>query len=67
MKTSCPNCAAEVEFRYDDSFVRICGHCRNAVLRTGRGIESLGRVADVMPFDSPLRPPANRRSRWSGM
>jgi hypothetical protein len=55
VKTSCPNCGAEVEFRYDDSFVRICGHCRSAVLRTDRGIESLGRVADLMPIDSPLR------------
>ena len=55
MKTACPNCGAEVEFRYDDSFVRICGHCRNAVQRSDRGIETLGKVADLVPIDSPLK------------
>jgi hypothetical protein len=44
-----------VEFRYDDSFVRVCGHCRAAVVRTDRGVESLGRVADLAPSQSPLR------------
>ena len=55
MKTACPTCGAEVEFRYDDSFVRICDHCRSAVVRSDRGIETLGRVADLMPMDSPLK------------
>jgi hypothetical protein len=51
---ACPTCGVEVEFRYDDSFVRVCGHCRAAVLRTDRGLESLGKVADLVPMDSPL-------------
>ena len=55
MKTSCPNCGAEIEFRYDDSFVRICSHCNHAVERTDRGLETLGKVADLVPIDSPLR------------
>jgi hypothetical protein len=55
VKTACPTCGAEVEFRYDDSFVRVCGHCRAAVVRTDRGVESLGRVADLAPSESPLR------------
>jgi hypothetical protein len=55
MMASCPNCGGDVEFRFDDSFVRVCGHCRNAVLRTDRGIDSLGQVADLVPIDSPLR------------
>lgn len=54
MRTPCPNCGADVEFRYDDSFVRVCDHCRNAVLRTDRGVETLGRVADLVPMESPL-------------
>jgi hypothetical protein len=55
MKTACPNCGADIEFRYDDSFVRVCGNCRNAVVRTDRGVDSLGKVADLVPLDSPLR------------
>ncbi len=55
MKTACPNCGGEVEFRFDDSFVRICDHCKSAVLRTDRDVESLGKVGDLMPTDSPLK------------
>jgi hypothetical protein len=55
VKTACPNCGAEIEFRYDDSFVRICSHCRNAVERTDRGLDTLGKVADLVPIDSPLK------------
>lgn len=55
MKANCPTCNAEVEFRFDDSFVRICGSCRSAVLRGDRGVETLGKVADLVPTESPLR------------
>ena len=55
MRTTCPNCGAAIEFRYDDSFVRVCGHCNFAVQRTDRGVESLGKVADLAPIESPLR------------
>jgi Domain of unknown function (DUF4178) len=54
MMAACPQCAAPIEFRFDDSFVRVCGHCRAAVARTDRGLETLGKVADLTPFDSPL-------------
>jgi len=54
MKTRCPQCGAEIEFRFDDSFVRVCASCRSAVARTDRGIETLGKIADLAPLDSPL-------------
>jgi Domain of unknown function (DUF4178) len=54
MKTDCPQCGAEIEFRFDDSFVRVCSHCRAAVARTDRGFETLGKVAGLMPIESPL-------------
>jgi hypothetical protein len=54
MIAACPNCGASVEFRYDDSFVRVCDHCAHAVLRGDRGIETLGKVADLTPIESPL-------------
>lgn len=66
MTVACPTCGAEVEFRYDDSFVRVCGHCRSAVVRTDRGVETLGRFADLMPIDSPLRLFAEGRSGTTG-
>ncbi|MFT3699807.1 MAG: DUF4178 domain-containing protein [Kofleriaceae bacterium] len=54
MRTNCPNCGAPIEFRYDDSFVRVCPSCTHSVLRTDRGVESLGKVADLAPIESPL-------------
>ena len=55
MIVRCPTCGADVEFRYDDSFVRVCGHCRSAVVRTDRGPETLGKFADLIPIQSPLQ------------
>ena len=54
MIVRCPTCGAEVEFRFDDSFVRVCSHCRSAVVRTDRGVDTLGRFADLVPIASPL-------------
>jgi hypothetical protein len=54
MKTECPQCGAEIEFRFDDSFLRVCGHCRSAVARTDRDVETLGTFADLVPMQSPL-------------
>lgn len=55
MIVGCPTCGAAVEFRYDDSFVRVCSHCRAAVVRTDRGVDTLGRFADLIPIESALR------------
>lgn len=54
MKVACPTCGADVDFRYDDSFVRVCASCRAAVVRGDRGVVTLGKVADLAPTASPL-------------
>ncbi|MEZ4400583.1 MAG: DUF4178 domain-containing protein [Kofleriaceae bacterium] len=64
MKVGCPTCGAEVEFRYDDSFVRVCDSCQAAVVRGDRGVETLGKVADLVPTASPLALFAD--GRWAG-
>ncbi len=63
LSAACPNCGAPVEFRFDDSFVRICDSCHSAVLRTDRGVETLGQFADLAPIESPLRLFAEGRDR----
>ena len=63
MIADCPNCHAPVEFRFDDSLVRVCEHCHSAVLRTDRGVESLGQFADLVPIESPLRLFADGKDR----
>lgn len=54
MKLFCPSCGSPVEFRYDDSFVRVCASCRSAIVRTDRGIDTFGQVADLTPTRSGL-------------
>lgn len=54
MKLFCPSCGSPLEFRYDDSFVRVCPACRSAIARTDRGIDSLGQFADLAPSGSGL-------------
>lgn len=54
MKVFCPSCGSPVEFRYDDSFVRVCASCRSALVRTDRGIDTFGQVADLTPTRSGL-------------
>jgi hypothetical protein len=43
-----------VEFRYDDSFVRVCSYCNAVVGRSDRGFQSLGRMGDLAASGSPL-------------
>ncbi len=54
MKLFCPSCGSPLEFRYDDSFVRVCASCRAAIVRTDRGIDTFGQVADLTPARSGL-------------
>jgi hypothetical protein len=64
VKLFCPSCGAALEFRFDDSFVRVCGSCRSAIARTDRGIDTLGQFADLAPSASGLTLPA--AGRWQG-
>lgn len=64
MKVFCPSCGSAVEFRYDDSFVRVCGSCRSAIVRTDRGIDTFGQLADLTPSSSGLA--VDDAGRWGG-
>jgi hypothetical protein len=64
VKLFCPSCGAALEFRFDDSFVRVCGSCRSAIARTDRGIDTLGQFADRAPTASGLT--LSTVGRWQG-
>lgn len=55
LKAQCPSCAAPIEFKAGSTIVVICPYCRSAVARTDRGLEDLGKVAEIMDSQSPLR------------
>ncbi len=54
LQANCPACGAQVSFRRGDSIVVVCEFCNSVVARTDRGLEDLGRVAEVAETGSPL-------------
>ncbi|MFN6962164.1 MAG: DUF4178 domain-containing protein [Pyrinomonadaceae bacterium] len=55
LRSNCPSCAAPIEFQGGSTVVVVCPYCRSAVARTDRGLEDLGKVAEVADSESPLR------------
>jgi len=44
---SCPSCGAPIEFGVGSSIAKVCEFCRATVVRSDRGLENLGKVADL--------------------
>jgi hypothetical protein len=55
LKANCPSCAAPIEFQKGSTIVLICPFCRSAVSRTDRGLNDLGKVAEIVDSQSPLK------------
>lgn len=55
LQANCPSCAAPIEFQKGSTIVLICPFCRSAVSRTDRGLDDLGKVAEIMDSKSPLK------------
>src|SRR2546423_14883181 len=53
-QASCPACGATVTFKTGSSVVLVCESCNSVVARTDRGVEDVGKVADVVESGSPL-------------
>jgi len=51
----CPSCRAPVEFRPGAGRVKVCEHCNTVVLRGEFKLESMGKVAELLDLDSPLK------------
>ena len=64
LQASCPACGAQVLFRTGSSVVVVCEFCNSVVARTDRGVEDVGKVADVVESGSPFffRPAATGTS-----
>lgn len=55
LAANCPSCAAPIEFKAGSSLVVVCAFCRSAVARTDRGLEDIGKVAEIVESQSPLK------------
>ena len=51
---ACPTCGAPVSFAIGTSVSQVCKYCRSVVVRTDRDLQSLGRVADLVPTVAPI-------------
>jgi hypothetical protein len=51
----CPACGGLVEFHVASSLVTICEHCHSAIARGDKALEDVGKVADLVDSQSPLR------------
>ncbi|MDQ3089155.1 MAG: DUF4178 domain-containing protein, partial [Acidobacteriota bacterium] len=55
LQANCPSCAAPIEFKSGSTIVLVCPFCRSAVARTDRGLNDLGKVAEIVESESPLK------------
>jgi ribosomal protein S27AE len=53
-EAKCPSCGAPIVFKIGASMSQVCGSCKSVVVRSDRGLENLGRVADVVTSDRGL-------------
>ena len=55
LKSNCPSCGGPIEFTAGSTIVLVCPFCRSAVARTDRGLQDLGKVAEIAETQSPLK------------
>src|SRR5438309_4807041 len=55
LQANCPSCAGSVEFTSGSTIVLVCPFCRSAIARSDRGLEDLGKVAEIAESQSPLK------------
>ncbi|MEP6925612.1 MAG: DUF4178 domain-containing protein, partial [Pyrinomonadaceae bacterium] len=55
LQSNCPSCAAPIEFKAGSTIVVVCKFCRSVVARTDRALEDLGKVAEIVETNSPLK------------
>ena len=64
-QASCPACASPVHFDVANSVVTICPSCSSAVGRADGKLQNLGKVADLVQTDSPLK--VGLRGKFKGV
>ncbi|MEQ1606406.1 MAG: DUF4178 domain-containing protein [Pyrinomonadaceae bacterium] len=55
LSANCPSCGGPIEFKAGSTIVLVCPFCRSAISRTDRALEDLGKVADIVDSESPLK------------
>lgn len=53
--STCPNCGAQVQFRWSSAVQTTCEYCKSILVRTELNLEKVGVVADLPPDISPIQ------------
>lgn len=60
---ACPSCGAPVRFRGATSIVSVCPFCKATLVRAGVDIENIGKQAELLEDQTPIRIGADGRHR----
>jgi hypothetical protein len=60
----CPSCSGPVTFKFAGAKAVVCEYCQFVVVRTDRGLQATGRMADLLEIPSPLQ--VGMMGTWSG-
>ncbi len=52
---NCPNCGAQIRFRWSSAVQTVCTYCRSILVRRDVDLERVGVVADLPPDSSPIQ------------
>jgi hypothetical protein len=52
---NCPNCGAQIRFRWSSAVETVCEFCRSILVRRDVDLELVGVVADLPPDSSPIQ------------
>src|SRR5512143_2573526 len=52
---NCPNCGAQVLFRWSSAIQTVCPYCRSILVRTDVDLAKVGEVADLPADSSPIQ------------
>ncbi len=52
---NCPNCGAQVQFRWSSAIQTVCPYCRSILVRTDVDLAKVGEAADLPADSSPIQ------------
>ena len=61
----CPSCGAPVEFKSVASILAVCSFCQSTLVRDGKELANLGKMAELIEDRSPLQ--IGSEGRWKGV
>ena len=52
---TCPNCGAQIRFRWSSAIQTTCEYCKSILVRHDVNLTKVGQVADLPPDISPIQ------------